>query len=303
MARLAVPLPPLGFGAFKIGRNVGTKYGHAYELPDSATVEELLNGLLDAGIGYIDTAPAYGTSEERIGRAISHRRGEFVLSTKVGEFFNDGASRHDFSADAVRKSVENSSRRLRTDLLDYVFIHSTPDDLRVLEQTDVVPTLLSLRDTGLVRGIGLSGYTAEGFRAAFPWADAVMVEYHSDNETLAPIIDEAQRQGIAVIVKKGLASGRLPAAEALSFVLGNPAVRSVVVGSLSLDHLRENMSLAQTVRTSTARWCDPNRDRSEPRPLGSGNEPCSARDVDPLPHGRGSDRMNQDEANRHIPRP
>ena len=265
MARLTLPLPLLGYGAFKIGRKVGTKYNRAYELPDPATVERLLNGVLDLGIRYIDTAPAYGTSEERIGKAISHRRREFVLSTKVGEFFEGGVSRYNFSADAIRKSVENSLRRLRTDVLDLVFIHSNHEDVRIVEQTDAVPTLVSLRDAGLVRGIGLSGYTADGFRAALPWGDAIMVEYHPDNESHAPVIDEANQEGIAVIVKKGLASGRLPAAQALSFVLGNPAVAGVVVGSLSLDHLRENLRIARTVRSSPLTECDPSRARSEPR--------------------------------------
>lgn len=248
MAHLTLPLPPLGYGAFKIGRNVEIKYIHAYDLPDQETVEKLLNGVLDLGIHYIDTAPAYGSSEERIGQAISHRRREFVLSTKVGEFFEGGISRYDFSADAVRNSVEKSLRRLRTNVLDLVFIHSNRDDVRVVEQTDVVPTLVSLRDAGLIRGIGLSGYTVAGFRAALSWTDAIMVEYHPDNDSLAPVIDEAYKQGITVIVKKGLASGRLPAAQALSFVLGNPAVTSVVVGSLSLDHLRENLRIARKVR-------------------------------------------------------
>jgi len=261
MARLSLSLSPIGFGAFKIGRNVGTKYDPVYELPEAATVEKLLNGVLDLGINYIDTAPAYGTSEERIGQAISHRRREFILSTKAGEFFEGGKPCYDFSADAVRKSVETSLRRLRSDVLDLVFIHSSREDLRIVEQTDVVATLMSLRDEGLVRGIGLSGYTAEGFRAALPWADAVMIEYHPDHVSLAPVIDEAHQLGIAVIVKKGLASGRLPAADAISFVLRNPGVTSVAVGSLSLDHLRENMRIAQETRE---KWrpgveCDPSR--------------------------------------------
>ena len=273
MARLMLPMSPIGYGAFKIGRNLSTKYNRAYELPDQPTIEKLLNGVLDLGINYIDTAPAYGSSEERIGQAISHRRREFVLSTKVGEFFESGTSRYDFSAAAVRKSVESSLRRLRTDVLDLVFIHSSRDDLRIVEQTDVVPTLMSLRDAGLVRGIGLSGYTADGFRAALPWSDAVMVEYHPDHVSLAPVIDEAHKRGITVIAKKGLASGRLPAAQALSFVLRNPAVTSVVVGSLSLDHLRENLRIVRMVRSAwrTSTECDPSRDHtSEPGAAATG---------------------------------
>ena len=262
MARLTRSFSPLGYGAFKIGRNVGTKYAKAYELPDTASVERLLNGVLDLGINYIDTAPAYGASEERIGRAISHRRHEFLLSTKVGEFLESGVSRYDFSAAAVRKSVEASLRRLRTEVLDLVFIHADREDGRIVERTEVVPALLSLRDAGFVRGIGLSGHTAEGFRAALPWADAIMVTYHRDDATLAPVIDEAHHRGLAVMVKKGLASGRLPAAQAISFVLGNPAVTGVVVGSLSLDHLREDLRIAEGIRCSRG-GCDLNRARNE----------------------------------------
>ena len=66
MARLTLPLSPLGYGAFKIGRNAGTKYEQAYELPDSATAERLLNGVLDLGINYIDTAPR--SEERRVGK-------------------------------------------------------------------------------------------------------------------------------------------------------------------------------------------------------------------------------------------
>ncbi len=259
MALLSIPRSPVGFGAFKIGRNAGTKYEHAYDLPNDDAVERLLNGVLDLGIDYIDTAPAYGTSEERIGKMISHRRREFVLSTKVGEFFENGVSRYDFSAEAVRKSVETSLRRLRADVLDLVFIHSSRDDLRVVEHTDAAPTLMSLRDAGLIRGIGLSGYTAEGFRAALPWSDAVMVEYHGDHMILASVIEEANKQGTIVIVKKALASGRLSPSQALAFVLGNPAVTSIVVGSLSLDHIRENLEITRTVRGSTHTGYDPSR--------------------------------------------
>src|SRR5690554_164313 len=115
---------PIGFGAFKIGRNQGIKYAQSYELPDDREVEQLLNGVLDLGINYIDTAPAYGISEQRIGQAIGHRRTEYVLSTKVGETFTNGQSTFDYSSDAVRASIERSCKRLRTDVLDIVFIHS-----------------------------------------------------------------------------------------------------------------------------------------------------------------------------------
>src|SRR5439155_25162781 len=122
----------------------------------------LLNGILDLGINLIDTAPAYGTSEERIGRHISHRRREFFISTKVGETFEQGQSTYDFSAGGIRNSVQRSVQRLRTDVLDLAFIHSDGNDLWILEQTDAVATILSLRDQGVIRFIGMSGKTPQG---------------------------------------------------------------------------------------------------------------------------------------------
>ena len=142
---------PLGFGAFKIGRNEQIKYPRPYDLPDDATVERLLNGVLDAGIRLIDTAPAYGRSEERIGQFLSHRRREFVLSTKVGERFVNGESQYDFSGPGVRASVAESLRRLRTEVLDIVFIHSNGDDLAIQTQTNLVPELQKLKQAGDAR--------------------------------------------------------------------------------------------------------------------------------------------------------
>jgi aryl-alcohol dehydrogenase-like predicted oxidoreductase len=252
VAAVNLGLPPLGFGAFKIGRNEGVKYPSVYEIPDDRAVESLLNGVLDLGIRYIDTAPAYGCSEERIGRFIGHRRGEYILSTKVGEEFIDGRSVYDFSERAVRGSVARSLRLLRRDALDLVLVHSSANDLEVLRETDVAATLLALKQAGDVREVGFSGYSAEGFHAAMAWCDAVMVPYHSLDRSLASVISEAGRRNVAVVVKKGLGSGRLSASEAIPFVLSNPAVSSMVVGSLSLEHLRENLRLARESRGAQA---------------------------------------------------
>lgn len=245
------PVSPLGFGAFKIGRNQKTKYGADYALPDERQVARLLNAVLDMGIDYVDTAPAYGLSEQRIGAAIGHRRGEYTLSTKVGESFADGDSTYDFSAAAIRASVERSLRRLKTETLDLVFIHSHGDDRAILEGTDAVATLAALRDEGLIRAIGLSAKSVEGAQAALEWANAIMVEYHCDDRSHEAVIAEAAARGVGVVVKKGLAAGRLPAAIAVPFVLGNQGVSTLIVGSLSEIHLRENLELARIAVTQS----------------------------------------------------
>ncbi len=208
LGKSGLSVTPIGFGAFKIGRNEKTKYAEAYPLPDDRTADLLLNGILDLGIAYIDTAPAYGLSEERIGRSIGRRRSEFILSTKVGEMFENGQSYYDFSAAGVRSSVERSLRRLQTDVLVLVFIHSNGDDLEIQQSTDAVAMLCELKTAGTIRAIGFSGKTVDGARLALDWADAIMVEYHVDNRTQAPIMASAAERGVGVVVKKGLASGK-----------------------------------------------------------------------------------------------
>lgn len=209
-------------------------------LPTDAEVDRLLHGVLDLGCTVIDTAPAYGLSEERIGRSIAARRPEYLLSTKVGETFTNGASTYDFSAAAVRASLERSFQRLRTDWLDLVFIHSRGDDLEILDQTDVVAILSEYRDQGRIRQIGLSAKTGAGARQSLDWADAVMVEYNLRDRSLADVMTEASSRGVKVYVKKGLSSGHGPIEESIRFVLGHPAVTCLVAGGLNLDHFRQN---------------------------------------------------------------
>lgn len=264
-------VPPLGFGAFKIGRNEGIKYPTGYELPDLPAVRELLQGILNLGCRYIDTAPAYGVSEERLGcllpdllatltdrdavdrTAVDHAAAPLapcVISTKVGETFENGQSTYDYSRAAVLKSLERSRQRLQRDVLDLVFIHSHGADLEILQQTDVAAVLQAQREQGRIRAIGFSGKTPEGTAAALDWADAVMVEYHSADTSHAAVMDTAAERGTAVIVKKGLASGRLPAAAAIRFVLSHPAVTSLVVGGLSLTNFRTNWHTAMSCTNS-----------------------------------------------------
>lgn len=238
----------MGFGAFKIGRNQGIKYPQPYDLPSDAHVADLLQGILSLGITYIDTAPAYGLSEERLGNLLPARTSTsspVIISTKVGETFEQGSSTYDYSEAAVRQSIERSRQRLRREVLDLVFVHSDGRDAAILQDTPVASVLQDLKAQGVIRAIGFSGKTVEGARRALQWADALMVEYHLQDTTHDPVMREALQRGVGVVVKKALASGRLEAGAALRFVLQHPAVTSVVVGGLNLEHLRQNVAAMQ----------------------------------------------------------
>ncbi len=247
LGRTGLTVSPVGFGAFKIGRNQGIKYAAGYDLPDDETSDRLLHRVLDLGIDLIDTAPAYGSSEERIGRALSGRRDDFTLSTKVGETWRGDAGHYDFSPDAVEGSLERSLKALRTDRLDLVFVHSDGSDRAILERGEVLEVLERRRDAGDLRFIGFSGKTVEGHLAAIESGafDALMVEFHPLEPSQRPVIEAASAADVGIVVKKGLASGRLEPRDALPFCLEPPGVATVVIGSLTPEHLADNLAIAR----------------------------------------------------------
>ena len=243
LGKTGLKVSPISFGAFKIGRNEKTKYEQSYPLPSEEETSRLLNGVLDLGINLIDTAPAYGLSEQRIGRHISSRRREFILSTKIGETFEHGKSTYDFSAKAIANSFERSLTRLKTASVDFLFIHS--DGREVAAET--IAAIQNLKKQGKTRFIGLSGKTVESARAALKWADVLMIEYHPRDKSHEEIIERAGEMGVAILVKKPLASGQIPAQEAIPFILKKPRVATLVIGGLNLEHIRENLRVTSGV--------------------------------------------------------
>lgn len=251
LGRSGLKVAPIGFGAVKIGRNQGLKYPQRHRLPDDASVGRLLHGVVDLGINLIDTAPAYGSSEALIGRHLSARRNEIVLATKVGERFDGGRSRFDFSAKGLRRSIEQSLRALRTESVDILLLHSDGRDLDILERTDAVAVLIEAKERGRARCIGLSGKTVAGARAALVWADVLMLTFHLDDRSHAPVLEEAAAAGVGVLVKKALASGHLDAAAAIAFATAPAAVGAAVIGSLQLAHMRQNLAAVDTTQRPT----------------------------------------------------
>ncbi len=90
----------LGLGTVKFGRNEGVKYpgGDGFALPDDQQIHAIFDLCLENGLNLIDTAPAYGISEERIGTLLGARREKFFISTKTGEEFHNGKSEYIFTA-------------------------------------------------------------------------------------------------------------------------------------------------------------------------------------------------------------
>lgn len=238
---------PIAFGSFKIGRNEGIKYAEGYDLPDEETAIGLVRDAIALGVRHIDTAPAYGLAERRVGLALAGSAVPVTVSTKVGERFEAGRSSYDFSAGATRSSVARSRDLLGRSRLDLVLVHAHGDDERILREDGVTGELRRLREEGSVAAIGFSAKTLGGALAALDAGyDSLMLEYHPLDASLRPAFERAADLNRSVLVKKALASGRLPPAEAIPFAWSAPAVTCVVVGSLRLKHLAECVALATT---------------------------------------------------------
>jgi len=239
-----IMLSPVGLGTVKFGRNESVKYPKSFELPSENDLAGLLALAKDFGINTIDTAPAYGQSEERLGRLLKGQRQEWVIIDKAGEEFENGISRYDFTPSHFEKSLHRSLKRLNTDYLDIFLIHSDGNDLDNLSD-ELIQTMRDFKKRGLVRAIGASTKTVSGGIRALDLMDTAMVSYNPDYLEEKPVLDHAQSIGKSVILKKVLSSGHSHApSEALQFGLAHPAVASAIIGTINPDNLRNNVSAA-----------------------------------------------------------
>ncbi|QDO95777.1 aldo/keto reductase [Ferrovibrio terrae] len=239
----------LGLGTVKLGRNEGVKYPQAFDLPDDAAVVTLLETARELGINLLDTAPAYGLSEQRLGLLRPGKREDWVIATKAGEFFENSISRFDFSATAIRASVETSLRLLRTDYLDAVLLHSDGVDEAGDRFLPAAEELARLKRKGLIRATGFSGKTVAGGDRLLPHVDLLMATWNPGYTEEAPLIARAAAQGRGVLIKKALASGHaIDPAAALKAAATLPGTCSIVVGTLSPANLRANAAALRATR-------------------------------------------------------
>ena len=242
----------LGLGTVKFGRNEGLPYPVPSSLPSTRDLVRLLAHAHDLGVNLLDTAPAYGSSEERLGELLARHRDLWVISTKVGESFERGASTFDFSPEHARASVMRSLERLRTDRLDVVLVHSDGDDLAIIERYGTLEALAQLKREGFIRAFGLSHKTVAGGVAATTRCDVVMVTLSVATRAELDVVAAARARRCGVLVKKPLDSGHAATdpgrlASALQFLKAVDGVSSIVVGTTDPVHLRANAAALETV--------------------------------------------------------
>jgi aryl-alcohol dehydrogenase-like predicted oxidoreductase len=250
LGRTGIQVSALGLGTVKLGRNRGVKYPHGFDIPDARTARGLLDAAQDLGINLIDTAPAYGDAEQRLGALIRGQRSRWVLCTKVGEEFKDGRSRFDFSPEYTRLSVERSIARLQTDALDLVLVHSDGDDLRIIDSLGTLDALADLKRKGLVGAIGMSTKSVAGGVAAAAACDVVMLTYNLEQRDEEAVLAACRDLGKGALVKKALASGHLATRGAdsiqasLDLVFSHPGTSAAIIGTINAHHLRRDAAAA-----------------------------------------------------------
>mgnify|MGYP001823242943 CR=1 FL=1 len=244
LGKTGIDVSPLGLGTVKFGRNQQVKYPSAFDLPDDQQVRDLLALAAELGINLLDTAPAYGTSQERLGKLMPGPRDSWVIVSKVGEIFEHGESRFDFSFSHTMETVEDSLRALKTDYLDVVLIHSDGDDMRIFEQEGVLDALEELKQRGLIRAHGMSSKTIEGGITVVERMDVVMATCNLSYNDELPVLQAAAAANKGVLVKKGLQSGHVQGEQgvrkSMEFIFSQPGVSSMIVGTINPQHLQSN---------------------------------------------------------------
>ncbi|HEY6394375.1 MAG TPA: aldo/keto reductase [Candidatus Binataceae bacterium] len=166
-------------------------------------LEKLLGSAIDAGLNVIDTAECYGDGEQALGRALWKRRNEIFLFTKCGHAPELGP---DWDPAGLASSIDRSLKRLRTDYVDLMQLHSCPE--QTLRDPRVIEVLTRAREGGKTRFIGYSGDGADAvFAAKSGIFDTLQISISiADQEAIEMVMPAARERNIGVIVKRPLAN-------------------------------------------------------------------------------------------------
>ncbi|WP_304131369.1 aldo/keto reductase [Ignavibacterium album] len=260
LGKTGLKVSAIGFGAGEIGD---------YSISDSE-VDKLLNAALDLGINLIDTARGYYASEERIGRFLSHRRNEFILSTKVGygiEGYND------WTYEIILAGIDEALRVMKTDYIDIVHLHSC--DINVLKKGEVTEALLKAKQMGKIRVAAYSGENdALEYAINSDKFDSIMTSVNiCDQYSLNNLIPMAKQKHLGVIAKRPIANApwrfverpvgnyaeeywlrwkemNLPESENwldtfLRFSIYADGIDSAIIGSTNVNHLQTDIQIIE----------------------------------------------------------
>ncbi len=236
LGRTELQCSEIGLGTWALGSSV---YGSV----EKSESDKLIQGSIEKGINFFDTAPLYGTkvedgvAESVLGEALGSRRSEVIISTKFGRTATNVIPGR-FTAKEARLSCEASLRRLGRDWIDLLFFHSpfTPSEI----DDDVWKELGMLREEGKLRFLGHSVSMYEDTcEMSANWLrdrkiDAIQVVLSPFNREARPLIETALRLDCGVVARECMANG---------FLSGGITKDTVFAkGSLNTRYSREEIS-------------------------------------------------------------
>ncbi|WP_082074603.1 aldo/keto reductase [Martelella endophytica] len=254
LGRTGIDVPEIAFGAASLG---SIYFDVSQDEANKAVAVALENG-----INYFDVAPYYGmtTAETALGAALKAMdRNTFHIATKIGRY---GDAEWDFSADATRRSIEASLKRLGTDYIDVIQCHDIEYGDRQQLVHEALPTLRKLKEEGVVRNIGITGYLLDVLEsvAKEQQVDTVMAycTYTLQDRRLGPVAKRLSEAGIGVLNASPLGMGLLTQRGAPDWHPGNEKVIELANAAARLCKARGSdiSELAIKFALSTAREFD-----------------------------------------------
>lgn len=271
LGRTGLEVSTLGFGAAPIGLLE----------TEQQRVAGILNTLLDEGVNLIDTAASYAGSEEAIGKAVGHRRDEYVLVSKCGQEFDDLPGEK-WSEQVILATVDRALKRLQTDYLDVMLLHSC--SLATFQRGEAIGALAKAREAGKIRFAGYSGDN-EAVAVAAQHPEVAVVETSiniTDQANISGLLPVARQNNVGVIAKRPIANAAWKALSdqpgfysdyaktyherfkamgltledlgvggdedwasvALRFTLSQPGVHTAIIGTTNPDNARRNIEAA-----------------------------------------------------------
>lgn len=272
LGRTGLTVSVLSFGA----SSLGSVFRDTVESEAIRTVHTAL----DLGINFIDVSPYYGATkaETVLGKALREvPRDRYILATKVGQY---GDGEFDFSADRVRRSYEESCRRLGVDYIDLLQCHDVEfaDRAQIVHET--LPALQQLKAEGKIGHVGITGLPLKIFPAVLEAASPGAVDtilsfchYELNDTSLVSILPSLQAHGVGIINASPTGMGLLtergvpawhPATPAMvagarravdhcrrrgadivklavQFAVSHPDIATTLVGSANPDNIRRNI--------------------------------------------------------------
>ncbi|UFJ39733.1 aldo/keto reductase [Brevibacillus humidisoli] len=237
LGRTNLTVSQLGFGAM-----------HLPKL-DQTEADRVMNHALDRGITYIDTAAAYGDSQEKLGKAIASRRHEYVLATKTQKR----------SYTEAKEEIENSLKLLHTDYIDILQIHyvNYVSEYREVKSPDgALRAAVEMKEKGYIGHIGITGHRPEllaRWLKDYPFDTVLfhlsMVQPFAERDLMPTAID----LDVGMIAMKPLSGPFLSRTEEAIRYTGGSAAHVVLSGMKSIAEVDSNLAALEHEVTAEER--------------------------------------------------